>query len=75
MSSITLMQIAEKPITVAIEDAINSFADKRQGRRPESFLNQPFPAKSSPTVSLCRPNGMPCALQTLRYGPDKLLRA
>jgi hypothetical protein len=75
MSSITLVQIAEKPITVAIEDAINSFTDKRQRRRPESFLNQPFTAKSLLTVSLRRPNSMPCALQTLRYAPDKLLRA
>jgi hypothetical protein len=31
MSSITLTQIAEKPITVIIEQAISSFADSRQG--------------------------------------------
>jgi hypothetical protein len=31
MSSITLAQIAEKPITVAIEEAISSFADSRHG--------------------------------------------
>jgi hypothetical protein len=43
----------ENPITVAIDDAIKSFADNRQGRRPESLLNQPFPA-----TSLCRPNSI-----------------
>jgi hypothetical protein len=32
MSSVTLAQTAEKPITVAIDEAINSFADNRQGR-------------------------------------------
>jgi hypothetical protein len=35
MSSITLAQTAEKPITVAIDEAIKSFADKRQGRPVE----------------------------------------
>ena len=50
MSSMTLAQIAEKPITVAIDDTINSFADNRQGRRPEFFLNQPILV-----TSLCRP--------------------
>ena len=35
MSSMTLAQIAEKPITVATDEAISSFADSRQGRRPE----------------------------------------
>ena len=35
MSSMTLVQIAEKPITVAIDDAINTLADNRQGRRSE----------------------------------------
>jgi hypothetical protein len=35
MSSITLAQIAEKPITVATDDAISSLADSRQG-----FLDQ-----------------------------------
>jgi len=74
MSSITLMQIAENPITVAIEDAINSLADNRQGRRAGSFLNQPFPVESLLTVSPCRPNSI-IALQTFRYAPDKLLRA
>jgi len=64
----TLVQIAEKPITVAIDDAINSFADKRQGRRPESFLNQPFPVSS-----LCRVNSID---RSKPYGmhPDTLLR-
>jgi hypothetical protein len=35
MSSITLAQTAEKPITVAIDEAISSFADNRQGRAAE----------------------------------------
>jgi hypothetical protein len=49
----TLMQIAENPITVAIDEAINSFADNRQGRRPEAFPNHPLLA-----TSLCRPNSI-----------------
>ena len=53
MSSMTLVQIVEKPITVAIDDAISSFADNRQGRRPESFPNQPILV-----TSLCRPNSI-----------------
>jgi hypothetical protein len=68
MSSMTLAQIAEKPITVAIDDTINSFADNRQGRRPESFLNQPILV-----TSLCRRNGIdrsnPSGMR-----PDMLLR-
>ena len=32
MSSMTLAQIAEKPITVTTDEAISSFADSRQGR-------------------------------------------
>jgi hypothetical protein len=32
MSIMTLAQIAEKPITVATDDAINSLADTGQGR-------------------------------------------
>ena len=32
MSSMTLAQIAEKPMTVTTEEAISSFADSRQGR-------------------------------------------
>jgi hypothetical protein len=49
----TLAQIVENPITVAIDDAINSFADNRQGRRPESVLNQPILV-----TSLRRPNSI-----------------
>jgi len=52
----TLVQIAENPITVAIDDAINSFADNRQGRRPGSVLNQPILV-----TSLCRPNSINCS--------------
>jgi hypothetical protein len=36
----------EKPITVAIDEAIRSLADSRQGRRPAPFPNKPFLAKS-----------------------------
>ncbi len=68
MSSMTLVQIAVKPITVAIDDAINSFADNRQGRRPGSFLNQPFLA-----TSLCRPNSI-VRSKPFRMYPDTLLR-
>jgi hypothetical protein len=49
----TLAHIVENPITVAIDDAINSFADNRQGRRPESVLNQPILV-----TSLRRPNSI-----------------
>ena len=35
MSSSTLAQIAEKPITVTTDEAISSFADSRQGRLAE----------------------------------------
>jgi hypothetical protein len=38
----TLVQIAEKPITVTIEEMISSFADSRQGRLPLS-LRRPNP--------------------------------
>jgi hypothetical protein len=65
----TLAQIVEKPITVAIDETISSFAESRQGRRPESLPNQPFLTKS-----LCRLNGIH-ALQAFGYAPDKLLRA
>jgi hypothetical protein len=44
MSSITLAQIAEKPITVAIDEAINSFADNRQGRPDIKFSSSLSPA-------------------------------
>jgi hypothetical protein len=37
MSSITEAQIVEKPITVATEEAISSFADSRQRRLAEFF--------------------------------------
>jgi hypothetical protein len=64
----TLVQIVENPITVAIDDAISSFADNRQGRRPESLLNQPILVPS-----LCRSNGIdrsnPSGMR-----PDMLLR-
>jgi hypothetical protein len=69
----TLAQIAENPITVAIDDAINSFADNRQGRRPESVPDQPFPAEFFPAKSLCRPNSIDCSrLSGMRQ--DMLLR-
>jgi hypothetical protein len=64
----TLVQIVENPITVAIDDTINSFADSRQGRRPESFLNQPFPV-----TSLCRPNSIDRSKPS-GMRPDMLLR-
>jgi hypothetical protein len=47
MSSITLVQIAEKPITVTTEEMISSFADSRQGwlvlpvRRPNPINSLP----------------------------------
>jgi hypothetical protein len=47
MSNITLTQTAEKPITVATDEAINSFVDSRQGRLEacrEGFL----------AISFCR---------------------
>jgi hypothetical protein len=37
MSSMTLAQIVEKPITVATDDAISNFADNRQGREAPSL--------------------------------------
>jgi len=48
MSNMTLVQIAEKPITVANEEAISNFADRRQGRWAGPFL----------TESLRRPNSI-----------------
>jgi hypothetical protein len=47
MSSITLVQIAEKPITVTKEDMISSFADNRQGRLTSSWCG-PNPINSLP---------------------------
>jgi hypothetical protein len=64
----TLVQIAENPITVAIDEAINSFADNRQGRRPEAFPNHPLLV-----TSLCRPNSINCSKPFGMY-PDTLLR-
>jgi hypothetical protein len=64
----TLVQIAENPITVAIDDAINSFADNRQGRPPESVLNQPILV-----TSLCRPNSINCSNPS-GMCPDMLLQ-
>ena len=46
MSSSTLAQIAEKPITVATDDTISNFADSRQGRRAKS-LCRPKPIMRS----------------------------
>ena len=68
MSSMTLVQIAEKPITVAIDEAISSFADNRQGRRPEFVPNQPFLV-----TSLCRPNSI-VRSKPSGMRPDLLLR-
>jgi hypothetical protein len=47
MSSITLTQIAEKPMTVIKEQAISNFADSRQGRLALS-LRRPNPIISLP---------------------------
>jgi hypothetical protein len=46
MSSMTLAQTVEKPITVAIDETIKSLADSRLGQRPAPFPNKPFLAKS-----------------------------
>jgi len=54
----TLAQIVEKPITVAIDEAIKSLADSRQGRRPAPFPNKPFLAKSFLAKCLRRPNSI-----------------
>jgi hypothetical protein len=40
MSSITLAQIAEKPITVTTDEAISNFADSRHGCLA-AFLRRP----------------------------------
>jgi hypothetical protein len=53
MSSITLAQIAEKPMTVATVEAISSFADSRQRRLA------PFPRRNRMWYSnmpFCRGN-------------------
>ena len=41
MSSMTLAQIAEKPITVTTDEAISSFADSRQGRSGHALRRRP----------------------------------
>jgi hypothetical protein len=64
----TLVQIAENPITVAIDDAISSFADNRQGRRPEIVLNQPILV-----TSLCRRNSIDRSNPSGMW-PDMLLQ-
>ena len=48
MSSMTLAQIAEKPITVTTDETISSFADSRQGRLAVS-LRRPNPIASLPS--------------------------
>src|SRR5882757_6082975 len=53
MSSMTLAQIVEKPITVATDETISSFADSRHGLRAGSF-----PAKPVPAACFRRPNGI-----------------
>jgi hypothetical protein len=56
MSSITLAQIAEKPITVMTEEAISSFADSRHGlsapllRRPNLMHLLPIPMHATETL-------------------------
>jgi len=42
----TLVQIAEKPITVTTDEAIKSFADSRQGRLTAFFRRSNFIARS-----------------------------
>ena len=57
MSSMTLAQIAEKPITVATDDAISNFADSRQGRlatllrRPNGIV--PLPTSHGCAINRC----------------------
>jgi hypothetical protein len=53
MSNMTLAQIAEKPITVATDEAISSFADSRHGLRAGSV-----PAKPVSAACFRRPNGI-----------------
>ena len=49
MSSMTLAQIAEKPMTVATDDAISNFADSRRGRLA-MLLRRPKGIRSLPTA-------------------------
>src|ERR1700722_17151814 len=69
MSSLTLTQTAEKPITVTTEEAISSFADSRQGRLALS-LRRPNPITLLPEAWECAANGC-CRLkwagQELQY--------
>jgi hypothetical protein len=51
MSSMTLAQIAENPITVTTDEAISSFADSRQGRLEGRFA----------VSSRRRPNPITCS--------------
>src|ERR1700688_954853 len=62
MSSMTLAQIAEKPITVATEEAISNFVDSRQGhlalllRRPKGICSLPN-RPNAPSVVAARLSG------------------
>jgi hypothetical protein len=62
MSSTTLAQIVEKPITVATEEAISNFVDSRQGRlakplrRPKAICSLPNPP-NAPSVVAARLSG------------------
>jgi hypothetical protein len=49
MSSMTLTQIEEKPITVTTDDAISNFADSRHGRLA-TFLRRPKGIRSLPNL-------------------------
>jgi hypothetical protein len=53
MSIMTLAQIAVKPITVATDDAISSFAESRQGRLAV-LLRRPNRIRSLPMSSMRR---------------------
>jgi hypothetical protein len=59
MSSMTLAQIAEKPMTVTTEEAISNFADSRQGRLVTS-LRGPNPIVRSRPLWM-RPESLPSA--------------
>jgi hypothetical protein len=55
----TLAQMAEKPITVATEKAISSFADNRHGRSAP-FVLRPDRMRALP-ISLHAPETLPWA--------------
>ena len=58
MSSMTLAQIAEKPITVATDETISNFADSRQGRRlATSPLRRYQIASFAPCLPECARSG------------------